>query len=180
MAIEFLRDTRDLGKNWHLSFLQHHPDLKSMISSPRNVDRIIAQDRRTLIRLFDLFLEQKEKHRVHENDIYNIDEKGVALGVAGKERVIIPKTEKTPHTSGGSGSREWVTATETCSLTERILSSWTVFKGIKPLINGMIPWKELVLLPVDIIFLRQRMAGPTMSWVKLTLKTTLIPLPRNL
>jgi hypothetical protein len=36
--------------------------------------------------------------------MYNLDEKGVPLGVAGKQRVIpIPKTEKNPHTSGGSG-----------------------------------------------------------------------------
>jgi hypothetical protein len=136
MAVELLKDkgdTRDLGKNWHLSFLQRHPDLKSMISSPRSVDRIVAQDRGTFIRWFNLFLEQKEKYHVHEDDVYNMDEKGVALGVAGKQRVIIPKTEKNPHTSGGSGSREWVTATETCSLTGRMLPSWTIFKGVKNL-----------------------------------------------
>jgi hypothetical protein len=51
------------------------------------VDRIIAQDRGTFIRWFDLFLEQKGKYRVHEDDIYNMDEKSVALGVAGKQRV---------------------------------------------------------------------------------------------
>lgn len=136
MAAELLRekgDNRDLGKNWHLSFLQRHPDLKSRISSPRSMDRIVAQDRATFVRWFHLFIEQKEKHQVHDDDVYNMDEKGVALGVAGKQRVIIPKTEKNPHTSGGSGNREWATATETCSLTGRILPSWTIFKGVKNL-----------------------------------------------
>lgn len=134
MATEILKnkgDARDLGANWHLAFLQRHPDLKSKISSPRSMDRITAQDRNIFVRWFDLFLGQKEKYRVHDDDVYNMDEKGVALGVAGKLRVIIPKREKNPHTSGGSGSREWVTATEACSLTGRILPSWTIFKGVK-------------------------------------------------
>ena len=104
-----------------------------MISSPRSVDRIVAQDRGTFIRWFDLFLKQKEKYHIHEDDVYNMDEKGVALGVAGKQRVIIPKTEKNPHTSGGSGSRECATATETCSLTGRMLPSWTIFKDVRNL-----------------------------------------------
>jgi len=62
-----------------------------------------------------------------------MDEKGVMLGVAGKQRVIIPKTEKNLYTSNGSGNRDWATSTETCSLTGRILPSWTIFKGVKNL-----------------------------------------------
>jgi hypothetical protein len=136
MAMEILKDKGDirpLGINWHLSFLQRHSDLKSKISEPRSMDRILAQDRSTFIAWFDLFLKQKKQYEVYDDDVYNMDEKGVALGVAGKQRVIIPKTEKNPHTSGGSGSREWATATETCSLTGNLLPSWTIFKGVKNL-----------------------------------------------
>jgi len=46
-----------------------------------------------------LFLEQKKTYKVHNDDIYNIDEKGVMLGVASKVAIIIPKTKKNPHTS---------------------------------------------------------------------------------
>ncbi|KAN0067847.1 hypothetical protein V8E54_014094 [Elaphomyces granulatus] len=109
IAIEILRDkgdTRGLGHNWHLSFLQRHPDLKTRISAPRSMDRILAQDRSTFIAWFNLFLKQEKQYEVYDDDVYNMDEKGVALGVAGKLRVIIPKTEKNPHTSGGSGSRD--------------------------------------------------------------------------
>jgi DDE superfamily endonuclease len=97
------------------------------------MDRIAAQDRAIFVSWFDLFQKQKEQYQVHDDDVYNMDEKGVALSVAGKQRVIIPKREKNPHTSGGSGSREWATATESCSLTGRILPSWTIFKGAKNL-----------------------------------------------
>ncbi|KAN0071143.1 hypothetical protein V8E54_010574 [Elaphomyces granulatus] len=87
MAMEILRDkgdTRGLGHNWHLSFLQRHPDLKTRISAPRSMDRILAQDRSTFIAWFDLFLKQKKEYEVYDDDVYNMDEKGVALGVAGR------------------------------------------------------------------------------------------------
>ena len=58
-----------------------------------------------------------------------MDENGVALGVAGKQRVIIPKREGCPHTSGGSVSREWATSSECVSLGGRRLPLWMVFKG---------------------------------------------------
>ena len=53
-----------------------------------------------------MFLEQKKTYKVHDDDIYNIDEKGVMLGVASKVVVIIRKTEKNPHTSTSSRNRD--------------------------------------------------------------------------
>src|SRR5436190_13550853 len=101
--------------------------------SPRSCDRFLAQDPAIFNHWWDLYLEQKTKHHVCDNDIYNIDKKGVMLGVASKQRVIIPKTKKNPYTSNGSGNRDWATSTKTCSLTRQILSSWTIFKEVKNL-----------------------------------------------
>jgi hypothetical protein len=132
MAVELLKekgDNKPLGPNWQSRFLRRHPELKSKISSPRARDRFLAQDHGIFNHWFDLFLEQKEKYCVHDDDVYNMDEKGVMLGVAGKVAVIIPKTEKNPHTSNGSGNRDWATSTECISLTGRLLPSWTIFKG---------------------------------------------------
>ena len=73
MAAELLKDrgdNRDLGRNWHLAFLQRHPDLKSQIASPRSMDRIVAQDRAIFVRWFDLFLDQKKQYQVHDDGIY--------------------------------------------------------------------------------------------------------------
>ena len=67
-------DNRDLAKNCHLAFLQRHwnPDLKSQISSPRSMDRIVAQDRAIFVRWFDLFLDQKKQYQVQDDDIYTV------------------------------------------------------------------------------------------------------------
>jgi hypothetical protein len=44
------------------------------------------------------------------------------LGIAGKDRVIILKWEKSPHTTQ-PGNREWVTSTESMNLTGKELVS---------------------------------------------------------
>ena len=53
-----------------------------------------------------MFLKQKEAYRVHDDDIYNIDEKGIILSVASKVAVIIPKIEKNLHTSTSLGNQD--------------------------------------------------------------------------
>ena len=77
---------------------------------------------------FNLYLEQKRKYQVRDDDTYSLDEKGVLMGIAGKVRVILSKYEKNPY-STHPGNREWVTSTECCSLTGRKLRPWTIFKG---------------------------------------------------
>ena len=131
MAVELLEekgDTEPLGKNWQSSFLRRHPELKSKFVAPRDRRRYIAQSRENFMHWFNLYLEQKRKYQVHDDDTWNLDEKGVMMGIAGKVRVILSKYEKNPY-STHPGNREWVTSTECCSLTGRKLGSWTIFKG---------------------------------------------------
>jgi hypothetical protein len=61
-------------------------------------------------------------------DIYNIDEKGAAIGVIGKQRYIVSKSEKRPK-STQDGNREWATLVEYISLKAKVLSPWIIFKG---------------------------------------------------
>ena len=131
MAAELLQekgDTEPLGKNWQSSFLRRHSELKSKFVAPRDRKRYMAQSRENFMRWFNLYLEQKTKYQVHDDDTYNLDEKGVMMGVAGKVRVVLSKYEKNPY-STHPGNREWVTSTECCSLIGRKLGSWIIFKG---------------------------------------------------
>lgn len=134
MAEEILRAKGDeipLGRNWVYTFLIRHSNLRSKIVSPRSMDRKSAEDPTIFNHWFDLFLEQKRRYQIHDADVWNMDEKGVALGVAGKLKVIIPYNEKGAHTSGGSSNREWATTSETVSLDGRKLPLWMIFKGAK-------------------------------------------------
>jgi hypothetical protein len=131
MAVELLKekgDTRALGSSWQSSFLRRHPELKSKFVPPRDRKRYLAQSRDSFLHWFHMYLRQKTQHQVHDDDTWNLDEKGVMTGVAGKVRVILSKYEKNPY-STHPGNREWVTSTECCSLTGRKLGSWTIFKA---------------------------------------------------
>jgi hypothetical protein len=104
--------------------------LKSKFVKAQDAKRFLAEDFDTIDYFFKLFEELKLKHRVADEDIYNLDEKGVMQGVVGKSRVIIAKYEPNPRTTQ-SGNREWVTSTECVSATGRKLGSWIIFKGKK-------------------------------------------------
>jgi hypothetical protein len=131
MAVELLKekgDTRELGSCWQGAFLRRHPELKSKFVTPRDRKRYLAQSRDNFLHWFNMYLQQKRQHQVHDDDTWNLDEKGVMMGIAGKVRVILSKYEKNPY-STHPGNREWVTSTECCSLSGRRLGSWTIFKG---------------------------------------------------
>lgn len=130
-AEEILKEKGDidnLGESWVTAFLRRHPDIKSKFVSMRDRKRVVAQTPEIFLYWFYLFKEQVEKYSVAEEDIYNLDEKGVMIGMGNKIRVILSKYKKNPY-STHSGNREWVTSTECCSLAGRKLGSWTIFKG---------------------------------------------------
>jgi hypothetical protein len=100
MAIELLRargETGDLYKNWTQGFLCRHPDLKARFVPPLDKDRVLAEDPEQIQRYFDLFRTIKAKYNIHDDDIYNIDEKGVMIGVLAKLCVICSKKNKKPY-----------------------------------------------------------------------------------
>jgi hypothetical protein len=57
-----------------------------------------------------------------------MEEKGAALGVTGKQRCIVSKSEKRPK-SAQDGNREWATLVECISLKGKVLSPWIIFKA---------------------------------------------------
>jgi hypothetical protein len=82
---------------WVRAFLRQHPDLKSKFVLIRDRKRVKAQTPEIFNDLFDLFKEEREKFKVNDDDVYNLDEKGVIIGMANKVKVIISKYEKNPY-----------------------------------------------------------------------------------
>ncbi|PQE12258.1 pogo transposable element protein [Rutstroemia sp. NJR-2017a BVV2] len=94
--------------------------------------RAIAQDEEIVRYYFQLFADAKAKYKVEWADIYNMDEKGVMMGVIGEEKVIISATEKgTKSYITQDGSREWSTLISCISGDGRYSPLYTIFKGIK-------------------------------------------------
>jgi len=128
MATDLLKakgDTGELGVNWQGAFFKRWPQIKTKFVCAKGYKRFLAEDYDSFEHWFQLYKREKTANNVADCDVWNLDEKGVMLGVAGKARVIISKYEKNPHTTQ-SGNREWVTSTECVSLLGRKLGSWTI------------------------------------------------------
>lgn len=68
---------KTLGKCWYSNFLARHPDLKSRRSRTLDQCKNDAVDYNTSQRWFELFRTTLLAHDIAEDDIYNMDEKGV-------------------------------------------------------------------------------------------------------
>jgi hypothetical protein len=108
MATELLKakgDHNPLGINWPSHFLARYPDLRSRFVPPLDKERLVAQDLARIQQYFDLFLKEKTEKGIYDDDIYNIDEKGVMLGVISKARVVVSRGTKNPYIAQ-PGNRE--------------------------------------------------------------------------
>jgi copper oxidase (laccase) domain-containing protein len=87
----------EVGEYWTNRFLQRHPDLKTKFVTGLDKQRRFAEDPTIITEYFTLYKDTVGKYQIHEEDIHNMDEKGMMLGVVGKVKVIISKHEKTNY-----------------------------------------------------------------------------------
>ena len=92
-------DKRPIGKNWPRVFIDRNPDLKSVFTTPQDRNRQLSEDWDIISHWFQLYEETVNKYYIQPEDIYNIDEKGIALGQGLKTRCIVSKSEKRPKSS---------------------------------------------------------------------------------
>jgi hypothetical protein len=131
MARELLLAKGDLeppGSNWTSRFVKRHPHLKSRFVAPLDKDRIISEDPDQIRRFFELFRTTLEKYGIHNDDVYNMDEKGIMMGILAKLKVICARKLKHTRTTQ-QGSREWVSLLECISSDGRVLTPYVIFKA---------------------------------------------------
>ena len=87
-------DTKLIGKNQPSKFLKRYPTLKSVFTTPQDRNRQLSEDYDIITHWFDLYQETVEEHNIQAEDTYNMDEKGAAIGVIGKQRYIVSKSKK--------------------------------------------------------------------------------------
>ncbi len=117
-----------LGINWVSKFLARHPSLQSKFSIPKDLDRIVAENPDVMTKWFDLFSAQVRQYGIEEEDIYNMDEKGYAMGLIGKARVIVSKYEWVAYMMQ-DGNKEWVSLIECVAMNDDMLGPQIILKG---------------------------------------------------
>lgn len=80
----------ELGQHWYKNFLARHPELKSQFSRSLPQCRKDAEDPKIFKNWFELYASTVAIYGIAAEDQYNMDEKGVAMGVGDSSKVLIP------------------------------------------------------------------------------------------
>ncbi|KAH8632595.1 hypothetical protein IG631_11229 [Alternaria alternata] len=77
-----------VGKNWMSRFIQSQPELQTKWSRRLNSQRADSEDPIAIVAWFKLVEETRQTYGVLDQDIYNFDKTGFAMGVAATSKVV--------------------------------------------------------------------------------------------
>jgi hypothetical protein len=80
---------RDVGVSWSKRFLKRHTDLKMKKTTGLSTSRATALNKTSVEGFYSLLEELVEKFNIEVGNMYNMDEKGVQLGIGAKVRHLI-------------------------------------------------------------------------------------------
>ncbi|EJD05306.1 DDE-domain-containing protein, partial [Fomitiporia mediterranea MF3/22] len=121
---------KKVGKTWYKKFLSRNPDLKLLWTSPLESSRAQALNSFTVKSFFDLLFETLTSYHIKPSNIYNMDEKGVQMGLAGKTRVLVDRDQKTVSQIE-DGNKELVTIVECICTDGTVLKPLFIMKGAR-------------------------------------------------
>ena len=133
MATELLngnhpqRSPVEIGVNWVQKFLARRTELAYIFSRATHKERMAVHNEERLARWFGLYKETVENYKIEQQDIYNMDEKGFAMGAQGNTKVMCSKNHKSLLTS--DGNREWASLIECVNILGDVLKIWITFRA---------------------------------------------------
>jgi hypothetical protein len=134
-----------IGKNWVTKFIKRQPEIKSRYSRRYNYERAKCEDPKVIQEWFHQLSEIISQHGILEEDIFNFDETGFAMGLIATTKVVTRSNMPgKPHLLQ-PGNREWVTTIECINANGWSIPTCIIFKG-KVHIEG---WYQDYALPSD-------------------------------
>jgi hypothetical protein len=138
--------SRLVGKNWVSSFINRHDEVKSRFARRYNYSRAKCEDPRAIKAWFKQLEEVRKQWGIQDDDIFNFDETGFAMGLIATTKVVTRASMPgKPHLIQ-PGNREWVTTIECMNSSGWMVPSCIIFKG-KRFIEG---WFEEYGIPTDL------------------------------
>ncbi len=119
---------KQVSDNWIYRFIKRNPDLKLRWTQGLESPRAGALNEAIVAEFYRILAETVEKYQVKPENIYNMDEKGVQLGIGMRARVLVDRNQKNVHTVT-DGNKELVTMLETVSANGAALPPMAIFKG---------------------------------------------------
>lgn len=121
---------RPVGANWYKRFLQDNPDIKIRMTTTLEQCRARSLNRTLVSEYFDILKDLIIKHNIPPENIYNMDEKGILLGIGKKTAAFVDRDQKTLN-KVEDGNRELVTVIECVSADGYALRPCVIYKGAK-------------------------------------------------
>lgn len=117
-----------VGATWPKRFMERNPDLKVKWASKLEECRARALNPVAVHEYFTLLRETIEGYDIKPQNIYNMDEKGIQLGVGEKIKAIVDRDQKAVQNIH-SGNRDLVTIIECICADGTVLHPSVVFEG---------------------------------------------------
>jgi hypothetical protein len=103
---------QSVGVNWVTKFIQRRPEVKSCFSRRYDYRRAKCENPKVIKEWFDRVQITIMQHGIAQEDIYNFDETGFAMGLVNTARVITRADYYGKARVVQPGNREWVTSIE--------------------------------------------------------------------
>jgi hypothetical protein len=117
-----------VGESWVRRFKARHPELKVKWSSTLEKCRAASLNPTLVNEFYNLLEETINTYNIPAENIYNMDEKGIQLGIGQKVKAFVDRDQKDVY-SIQDGNRELVTVIETVSADGSCLQPSVIFQG---------------------------------------------------
>ena len=118
-----------LGLNWASKFVKRHPALRTRYNRRISYQRAKQEDPKIIKQWFETVHATIQEHGIHEDDIWNLDETGFAMGLCTTSKVITATERSERPRTVIQGNREWVTIIECISSKGTHIPPMIILKG---------------------------------------------------
>jgi hypothetical protein len=133
------------GKNWVSNFVNRKPQLKSAYNRRYDYKRALCEDPLLVRNWFSLVRNTVAKYGIVEDDIYNFDETGFAMGLITTSKVITGSDNRLKPVTLQPGNRNWATVIHSVSAKGGAIPPLIILAGK----NHLSSWYETPGLPKD-------------------------------
>ena len=130
MIIDHVADIvgHSVGESWVKRFKAHHPELKVKWSLTLEKCHAASLNPALVNEFYDLLEEVITTYNIPAENIYNMDEKGIQLGVGQKVKAFVDRDQKDVY-SVEDGNRELVMVIEAVSADGSCLQPSVIYQG---------------------------------------------------
>jgi hypothetical protein len=121
-------DTKPLGKKWVPTFMKRNRQIASIIGKPIDAARIRGTQPHHIHDFYERFDTIRASHNTQQQDIWNMDEHGIALGVC-TNSVVLGASGKHKTYIQTPENREWVSVIEGINALGHFIRPLVMFKG---------------------------------------------------